>query len=758
MRTKAKLLAFIAVGMAALGLVGCRNHMPHAFTWPGGGDITYTHAKPPEGGYHSNWDPFAVSIELTPVEDVNPVRTQHLLIATVRDKEGKGLPNRRVEWIIGEGGVGDIVEVDESGWRNSRGYKVTNHYAVSHTNNFSHTLDMGTDDPSDDVKLEPGQTWCVITSPVEGDTHIIAYAPGIYDWNKHKVFATKHWYDVNWSFPPPATNPIGTTHDFTTMVTKYSDGTGLQDYTVTYRIVDGPAAVFEPGGSNTVTVKTDASGAAKVTLKQTTPAEGTNNISIDVWRPENAACCKPAVHIATGQTAKTWIGPKIACNKAAPASVTAGQQLEYVITVSNPSQVDTQDVVVTDTLPDGMAYVSSTPAANANGQSLSWSLGSIPPNGQKVITIVATATRTGKFENCAEVKAGFGLSTRCCASTVVTSPKLTLEKKCPAAVTVCDPIDYVIIVRNAGDGPAKNVKVTDDLPEGLTTADGKRSITANVGDLGPGQAKEVSFKVSASRPGRYENKAVATADGGLTAEASCTTVVSKPELEVTKTGPEMRFVGREFKYDITVTNKGDSAARDTVLVDAIPAGATFVSADNNGRMEGGRVTWSLGTIEPGASRQVSLTLKSTERGIVKNTATAKAFCTEATASASTKIEGIAAILLEVEDLDDPIEIGTGTTYRIVVTNQGSTDGTNIALTCTLPVEEQYVSSEGPTQASVDGQVVKFAPLPSLAPKAKATYLVKIKALKPGDVRFRVSMKSDQITTTVDETESTNLYE
>jgi len=46
-----------------------------------------------------------------------------------------------------------------------------------------------------------GKTWCVITSPVEGDTHIIAYAPGIYDWNKHKVFAAKHWYDVKWVFP-----------------------------------------------------------------------------------------------------------------------------------------------------------------------------------------------------------------------------------------------------------------------------------------------------------------------------------------------------------------------------------------------------------------------------------------------------------------------------------------------------------------------------------------------------------------------------
>ena len=59
--------------------------------------------------------------------------------------------------MIAEGSVGDIVEVDESGWRASRGYKVDNHYAVSHTNNYDHVLDLGNDDPSDDIELTMGR-------------------------------------------------------------------------------------------------------------------------------------------------------------------------------------------------------------------------------------------------------------------------------------------------------------------------------------------------------------------------------------------------------------------------------------------------------------------------------------------------------------------------------------------------------------------------------------------------------------------------
>ena len=51
----------------------------------------------------------------------------------------------------------------------------------------------------------------------------------------------------------------------------------------------------------------------------------------------------------------------------------------------------------------------------------------------------------------------------------------------------------------------------------------------------------------------------------------------------------------------------------------------------------------------------------------------------------------------------------------------------------------------------------FAPLKLLAPKAKATYRVIVKGVKAGDVRFRVSLTSDQMTSPAGETESTHIY-
>ncbi|HUU82159.1 MAG TPA: DUF11 domain-containing protein [Phycisphaerae bacterium] len=730
--------------------------MPHAFTWPAGGDIQQTHAKPPEGGYYGDWDPYAVALELTPLEDVNPVRTQHVLVATVLDKHGKPLGNRRVEWMISEGGVGDIVEVDESGWRASRGYKVDNHYAVSHTNNFDHVLDMGNDDPSDDVHLQAGQTWCVITSPIEGNTYITAYAPGIYDWNNHKVFAVKHWYDVAWEFPPPATNPIGTTHEFTTTVMKYSDGSPLAGHVVTYKIVDGPPAVFEASGNNTAIVETNELGEARVTIRQTTPTEGTNNVEVDIVRPADE-CCVPEAHIATGMTAKTWVGPKIGITKNCPSQKMVNEEFQYDIRVTNPSQVSATNVTVTDNLPDGIAYVSSNPGASAAGSNLSWSLGTLPAGESQAIQVTVRGTRTGTFENCAAVTADYGLSARDCCTTRIVAPQIVLEKQCTPAVTICDPIEYTLVVRNTGDGPATNVVVNDELPAGLVTDTGRRSLRADIGTLAAGQAKQTRFTVKAERTGSFLNRATATADGGLSAEAECTTVVSQPVLEVTKTGPEIRYIGRTAEYTITVTNTGDAPAVQTVLTDDIPAGTQFLSASDGGSAAGGGVSWNLGTLEPGASRKVTMSLKPMQPGTMRNTALARAICAEGSASTQMEVKGIPAILLEVIDVEDPIEVGATITYVIAVTNQGSAAGTNIKLACTLPQQLSYSSSDGPMQAAVDGPAVTFAALPSLAPKAKATFRVVAKGTAPGDVRFKVSMTTDQQPMPVEETESTNVY-
>ena len=757
MNTKTFGLMTLVFAVATLGLVaGCETHYPHSFTIAPG-DVERMHGEPAEGGYYSNWDPFAASIELTPIRDINPVRTQHVFIATVKDKNGKPLPNRRIEWLIAEGSIGSIVEVDESGWRSTRGHKLTNKFAITHTNNFDHVLTRGNDDPADDIKLKRGQTWCVITSPIEGATHVIAYAPGVYDWSKHKAFAVKHWFDVAWKLPPPATNRIGTPHVLRTKVMKHSDQTPLAGYEVRYKLLDGPAGSFTPNGGQSVMALTDKDGVATTTLNQSTPTAGVNNIEISITRPENKKCCKPAVLLHVGKTSKTWIPPAIAVTKSAPATAVVGESFVYPIRVSNPGQVAANSVVLTDTLPDGIAYVDSTPKADVSGQKLSWSLGTIRASGARSVAVTVKGTRTGTFENVTDVVAADGLKDRASAVTRIIQPALTLTKTAPAEALLCDQIQYSIIVKNTGDAPAKNVVIVDEFPEGLTMLDGRKKAEFIIGTLQPGQSKAGRATMKASKTGTYNNEAVVTGDGGLRATASSKTVVTVPKLSVTKVAPQTRFVGRAINYKITVANSGDAAAKNTVLVETLPSNATLVSVSNGGQASGGKVTWQLGTIAPNGSKTVTVSMKSTALGDARSSAVATAYCSKASGDAVTVVKGIPAILLECVDVADPIELGAKETYVISVTNQGSAKATNIVIKCTIPAEQEYISAAADTKATVDGKTVTFAPLKSLAPRGKAVYRVVTKGVKTGDTRFKVSLTSDQMTSPAEETESTNIF-
>src|SRR5262249_25567210 len=202
------------------------------------------HAKPIGPGYFGDFDPHACRIEVRPVVATNRVRTQHVLVATVFDENGQPRRGRRVEWMLE--GIGNIIAADESGVMPRRGYKGNNQNAVSYTSYKERCLAKGSGTPADDVVIYPGQTWCVISSAVEGDSHVTVYAPEIHNWDAHKVFVTKHWVDAEWVFPKPAVNRAGTEHVFTTSIWRHTDHEPLANYRVRYRIIDGPPAFFLP--------------------------------------------------------------------------------------------------------------------------------------------------------------------------------------------------------------------------------------------------------------------------------------------------------------------------------------------------------------------------------------------------------------------------------------------------------------------------------------------------------------------------------
>src|SRR5271165_6273639 len=201
------------------------------------GDIVRTHGKPTGLGEYANFDPHAVRVEVRPLESVSSVRKHYVLIATVYDEKDEPRRNRRVEWMLE--GAGNIIEVDEAGFFPGRGYKVDNHYAVSYTDYVEHHVTRGNADPNDDFVIRPGQSWCVISASVEGDTHVTAYCPEIYNWDHNKVTVTTHWVDAGWSFPRPVVARTGLTAALNTSVVRVTDNQPLAGYKVRYRILEG---------------------------------------------------------------------------------------------------------------------------------------------------------------------------------------------------------------------------------------------------------------------------------------------------------------------------------------------------------------------------------------------------------------------------------------------------------------------------------------------------------------------------------------
>jgi uncharacterized repeat protein (TIGR01451 family) len=442
--------------------------------------------------------------------------------------------------------------------------------------------------------------------------------------------------------------------------------------------------------------------------------------------------------------------------KAMPTFVQFNAPFDYTLRVTNLTDLQLSTVVVNERLSEGLDYISSTPEGKLDSRVLTWEMDTLRPKASKTITVKVSGTQIGCLKTCADAS----YTVLACAHTEVVQPALALTRSAPSNVTLCDAIPMTFVVTNEGSGTATNVKVKETLPSGLTTQDGRTRIRLSLGNLVAGQSETRTVTTKATQPGTYKSQAMAVADGNLEAQSEMlSTVVTQPVLTISQTGSKKIYLGQGLEYDITVTNKGDSLAANTVLTDTLPDEILNIKPSDDGVLAGNVVTWELGDLAPQDSKKVSMAYHPSKAGTKKNTTTATATCASAvTVSTATNVDTISAILLEVIDLSDPIEVGKDVTYVITATNQGSAPATNIVIKATLEKSMEYVGYSGTTGGAVSGNTITFEPLPSLAPKDTATWKVVVKASKEGDVRFGVTMNSDELTRDVQETEATKFYE
>lgn len=489
------------------------------------------------------------------------------------------------------------------------------------------------------------------------------------------------------------------------------------------------------------------------------PDDGLVRVPMPALRPPLEGSPRPSVEapkVLVIPTSAT--GPQTASvtlERVAPAAAPPGKPLNYEIVVRNAGPAPALQVRVADQLPPSVRYLGSEPSALVQGTQLHWNLGTLGPNVERRLKVQVQPAGEGDVESSATVTFAASAGSR----TRVVRAQLALVKKGPETAQVGDAVPFQLVVTNTGSGPAENVVLRDRLPPGLKHSAGDH-VEADLGTLQPGESKTVTVQTTAVKAGRMVNEASAFATDTPEVTAQATIVITEATLTVRKTGPQEANPGAELDYRIDVTNTGSAPAAGVRLSDVLPEGLDFVSAGDGGKYDAASRTvgWDVGTLAPGQGRAVTVRVVAKGSGQLVNRATARAERgPEASAELTVHVEGVAALLLEVVDLEDPIEVGADTTYEIRIVNQGSSACTNLKVVAVVPDGMTLLSADGPSAQRTQGQQLTFEPVPRLAARAEALYHVKVRAKKAGDWHFQVYMSSDQLPNPVLEEESTTVY-
>ncbi len=449
---------------------------------------------------------------------------------------------------------------------------------------------------------------------------------------------------------------------------------------------------------------------------------------------------------------------KILVEKSVPKKVKPNKEFTYQITISNNSTFTVDKASMSETIPDGFMFVRSTPSPISKKGDLVWQITSLTPGQKRVINVTGKALKTGTMRYTGKTKLNFDLG-QAQAMIDIVEPFLEFKVSAPAKVVISDKIPVKLSFKNTGKAELQDCRLVHTLPKGLLTSEGRSKIEMNIGDLAAGAVKTFDLDLKAQKIGIYTTAFIAMASEGISANAMLKTEVTKPNLIISGKAPSKRFVGNVTPYQIDVQNTGNAVARDVKVKLSLEEGMTVASATEGGKAKDGAVYWTIKTVHPGETKRLSA------RAIAKKIMIARAVA-EASAEAadtveaimSTDIKGVAAIVTELIDINDPVPVGENEIYEVTARNTGSLPATKIKVKCMLEDSMEFIKATGATKGIMKGKMLSFESLASLEPQAEAKWRVVIKAKKSGDVRFSITVESDQLGRPVEIDEATHFYE
>ena len=360
-----------------------------------------------------------------------------------------------------------------------------------------------------------------------------------------------------------------------------------------------------------------------------------------------------------------------------------GDKVEYTITVSNNGVGDAKQVVVVDTLNEGLTFVSASDNGvwNPFKRTVTWTV-DLAKGEFKVFNVIATVSAYGNILNTVVV-GDKSSSVNIAVPEIIPGKSVDVENP-----NFGDTVTYTVTVTNNGIVDAKNVVVVDHLDKGLKyfsssnngVYDAATHTVTWIVDIDIGSSIDLTVTAVAEAYGVLTNDVTV---GDKSASADVTVPEITPDKTVNITNPNF---GDKVDYTIKVTNDGIGDANNIVVKDVLGEGLKFVSAT-------GEYTWDedsrtiiwIVDLAKGESKIFHVIAVAEAYGVLSN----NVFVGDKSASADVTVPEI--IPDKTVSIANP-NFGDNVTYTVTVSNDGIGDANNVVIVDRLGEGLTFVSA------------------------------------------------------------------
>ncbi len=449
-----------------------------------------------------------------------------------------------------------------------------------------------------------------------------------------------------------------------------------------------------------------------------------------------------------------------------PKQILIGREAVYRVRLQNESDIPAEGIIATVRIPSSADVMNATATQGMVQQSqdvqskgqLQWQITRLERHAGETLELRLVPRESRPLEmGVTWVIAPVGSR----AVVEVQEPKLQLEVTGPNEVYFDKPQVFKLTISNPGTGPAENVKIELLPPNAGKEGAPKEAATSHpLGDLPPGGTQTVEVELTAREAGKMFVKAMASAEGGLSCNASKEVFCRKPELEVDWRGPATKYAGTLATYFIRVRNPGTAPAEDVTVRASLPDGAEFTSA-SDGQMFDAKlreVAWHVGTLRPGDDNYLELkcVLKTPGANQLKISAATAAGNLTDTKTAATNVVALADLKLDVTDPSGPVAVGSSVVYEIHIKNRGASSAKDVNVVGLFSEGIDPEQAEGAMYTVADGRV-SFKTIQDVPAGRDIVLRIRAHAVQPGTHIFRAEVLCRDLDIKLATEETTRFY-